>query len=178
MKKKYGKFKFYLLSLSLLTSSIVTLLAYDKVLWINTSSSLPYGLYYSKNIDNNFKKGDLVLSCLPSKYANLARTRNYVNMGICNFNTAPVGKHIVAIEGDHVKISNEGVYINGNYIQNSLPRILDNKGQNLNAFLFDGKLKEDEILLMNNKEESFDSRYFGIVNKDRLIRYIIPLFTI
>ena len=94
-----------LISLFTLTCIFSFLLNYLNA-WINVSSSLPVGIYLIKKDDGKPKKGDLVLSCIPKLYANLAFERGYLTSGKCENKIAPVGKYIAAAKGDKVQTEN------------------------------------------------------------------------
>ena len=72
-----------------------------KLLYINTSNSLPQGLYLNLPVFE-LKKNDLVLICLNEEMAKFAKERNYIKKGDCPLNTAPLGKKITGIFNDKV----------------------------------------------------------------------------
>lgn len=137
--------------------------------WINVSSSLLIGIYLIKNDASAPKKGDLVLSCIPSLYANLAFERGYLTSGKCHNKIAPVGKYVAATAGDKVETTPEGIYINKKLVKNSQAQAKDAHGREMFRQNINRTLQANEILLLNEKENSFDSRYFGIVDTKLLI---------
>ena len=137
--------------------------------WINVSSSLPFGIYLIKNDNSAPQKGDLVLSCIPSLYASLAFERGYLTSGKCHNKIAPVGKYVAATKGDKVETTPDGIYINKKLIKNSQTQVKDAQGREMFIQNINRTLKENEILLLNEKENSFDGRYFGIVDTKLLI---------
>ncbi|MCL1603553.1 conjugative transfer signal peptidase TraF [Succinatimonas hippei] len=137
--------------------------------WINVSSSLPKGIYLIKNDASAPKKGDLVLSCIPNLYADLAFERGYLTSGKCHNKIAPVGKYVAATTGDKVETTLDGIYINKKLIKNSQAQVKDAQGREMFRQNINRMLQANEILLLNEKENSFDSRYFGIVDTKLLI---------
>ncbi len=165
-------------------------------LYFNTSDSLPYGLYrahYRSDIQVGFfaleqagavqplllARGALVLVCLPESVAQLARARNYVNAGKCPGNTAPVGKHVVALAGDRVLVNASGVEVNGHLLPHSVPLARDATGAQMpEAGLVEAYvLRAGEYLVLNTLDSSFDSRYFGVVHDADMVATLEPIFT-
>ena len=145
--------------------------------WINTTSSLPYGLYQKDKTLRSLQKGDLVLACMPDSLAELALERGYVAKGKCKNGTVPVGKHIAATFGDTVSIDEHGVTVNNILLENSSPAKADELGRSLKAAEINKILSRDEFLLLNLKDNSFDGRYFGISHYQDIIGRIKPVLT-
>ena len=165
--------------ISLFTLSLIfSFLLHYLNAWINVSSSLPTGIYLIKNDENPPQKGDLVLSCIPSLYATLAFERGYLTSGKCPNKIAPVGKYVAAVAGDNVESTPEGIYINKRLIKNSQAQVKDAQGREMFRQDINRTLKENEILLLNEKENSFDSRYFGVVDTSFLIGKLEALVVI
>ncbi len=165
-------------------------------LYFNTSDSLPYGLYrayYRPDVQVGFfaleqkgavqplflERGSLVLVCLPQSVAQLARTRNYVNAGKCPGNTAPVGKHVVALAGDRVLVDVSGVKVNGTLLPHSAPVVRDATGAQMPGAGLTSSyvLRPGEYLVLNALDSSFDSRYFGVVHDADIVATLEPVFT-
>ena len=165
-------------------------------LYFNTSDSLPYGLYrayYRSDVQVGFfaleqngavqplflERGSLVLVCLPQSVAQLARTRNYVNAGKCPGNTAPVGKHVVALVGDRVLVNASGVKVNGTLLPHSAPVVRDATGAQMPGAGLTSPyvLRPGEYLVLNALDSSFDSRYFGVIHDTDMVATLKPVFT-
>ena len=165
-------------------------------LYFNTSDSLPYGLYrayYRSDVQVGFfaveqkgtvqplflERGSLVVVCLPQSVAALARERNYVNSGKCSGNTAPVGKHVVALAGDLVLVDAAGVKVNGRLLPHSAPLVRDATGAQMPGARLAAPymLRTGEYLVLNALDSSFDSRYFGVVHDADMVATLEPIFT-
>lgn len=145
---------------------------------INTTPSEPIGLWRSYKHYSSISKGNLVEACVPpSEIMIEAKKRGYLLSGKCKGNLAPVIKKIIAISGDTVTISKNGVFVNGVQFSNQLS-FYDSKGRILKpAFLGNYVLKSNEVFLASNySTKSFDSRYFGIVNKKNILHKMKPIF--
>lgn len=144
---------------------------------INKTLSLPTGIYHISR-DKNIKRNDIVVFCPPyNDYLKFAEKQGYWN-GLkleCNNTTPKYMKKVVGIPNDEIIINLSGVYINKTRITNSEPnhQILSDKiFQN---YLKHIKLKNNEYFLMSDYNQlSYDSRYFGIVNKGDILYKVIP----
>ena len=113
--------------------------------------------------------------CLDSHHASLAKKRHYISAGSCPQQSAPLGKYVQALEGDTITIKNAEVYVNNRYIEKSKILKQDRLGNALTGELQAKTLAKGEFLVMNNKENSFDSRYFGVIKKEQILSKICPL---
>jgi conjugative transfer signal peptidase TraF len=143
---------------------------------INTSASLPLGLY--RLTDRPPVRSSLVLVCPPQAAAHLARTRSYLPAGACPGGVQPLGKMVLATAGDTVEVSARGLAVDGQAIPASRPSAADSAGRPLRAFpLGVYHLSSGELWLYAPHPRSFDSRYFGAVSSSRLLGALQPLWT-
>lgn len=82
-----------LLFISVLSIYVFTLLPSILNLWINISSSIPYGVY--KRVDKYPQKEDYILFCLEDELAKVSVERRYTTTGNCSFQSAPIGKKLL-----------------------------------------------------------------------------------
>lgn len=111
---------------------------------------------------------DYVAVCIPTKgYADFALAHKLpANSQYCYHNTTPLLKMIKATVGDLVVENSLGVQINGVAIPYSAPLI----GSGLISYTANGeRLKKDEFFVMGTNPRSFDSRYYGPVNRFNII---------
>lgn len=144
--------------------------------WINTSSSLPRGVYISRSLDRPLHAGDLVLACVPASHADFAYRRGYLQYGKCPGGYAPVGKHVVAVGGDRVRIDGAGIAVNDRLLPGSAPQAQDVAGRALWQATVKRRLSAGELVLANAGTRSFDSRYFGTVAETAVIGRLRPLW--
>ena len=149
-------------------------------LYLNTSSSLPYGIYHNEDTARaqSLKINDIALVCLNRSHSKIAFERGYIGFGRCSDGTAPVGKRIVAIEGDNVRIDADGIHVNNKIVDYSKPADTDSKGRTLEHYSIDRILHGKEYILANRHKDSYDSRYFGPVSSDRIIGKLNSLVTV
>ena len=142
---------------------------------LNLSGSIPPGIY--RLAEGPIDRGALVLACLPTGVASLARDREYVLGGSCDDGNAPVGKTVVAVGGDTIDVTIDGVFVDGRLVRNSAPLSRDSRGRALPFLrLAHHAVGRNEIWLVSSYSlRSFDSRYFGGVSRRSIISRIQPL---
>ena len=160
---------------SLLLAAVVTWFA---GLRVNLSGSMPIGVYRVST--GPAVRGAMVLACLPIDVVVFARSRGYVPSGRCPGATAPIGKVILAMVGDSVDVTAEGLRVNGRSVRNTKPLTVAAAGRTLSRFP-DGTyvVGRDEVWLYSPySKRSFDSRYFGPLPLSCVLNRVLPLWTV
>ena len=77
-------------------------------------------------------------------------------------------KRIIAEPNDHIKITPDGVYVNGEFVEENYVTSKNKKLTYLaNGYHNELTLKENEYYVMgDNRGESYDSRYYGSITED------------
>jgi len=143
---------------------------------INTSPSLPVGLYFTSADDN----ANLVEFCPAEPFATLAIVRGYRDAGACSDGAAPLLKPVVAKAGDMVELSARGMSVNGVLLPNTAPLSKDTKGRPLEAWPFGRYLVAPQTVWVASSyhPRSFDSRYFGPLSTSAIRAHVKPLLTV
>ena len=123
-----------------------------KFIW-NASDSVPLGLYRIERAP--VRRGDLVLIRLPPAIAELAHQRGYLPK------SAYLIKFVQAVPGDHVCRFGTHVLVRRIFVARALPR--DRLGRRMPVWHGCRRLAADELFVLADNPESFDSRYFGTV---------------
>jgi len=144
---------------------------------INTSKSIPVGLYWMT--ERHIEKGEYVLLCPPpNNVFDEAKKRGYFGAGFCPSDYEYLMKKILAAKKDKVSISDDGVRVNGELLPFSTPLSADKYGRPLPVLRGEYRLGYSDLLLMTDVSPiSFDSRYFGLVNRSQIRGVIRPIFT-
>jgi conjugative transfer signal peptidase TraF len=145
---------------------------------INTSKSIPVGLYWTTRAP--MEKGAYVLVCPPpSGVFNEAKARGYIGAGFCPGDYGYLMKQVAATQRDTVTVTSEGVRVNGERWPQSMPCRADKAGRLLPRYQATGYiLGRAEVLLMSNgSPTAFDGRYFGPVSRAQLETAIKPILT-
>lgn len=152
--------------------------AYAAGLRINTTRSIPVGLYLTSSAA--IEKGAYVMFCPPkSAVFDDAKARGYIGAGFCEGGYGYMMKKILAAKSDTVTVSDDGVRVNGELLALSKPVKADSAGRPLPRFSADHyALGQSELLLMSDvSSRSFDGRYFGPINRSSIQNVIRPLVT-
>lgn len=148
----------------LLMISLLTCAAWALRLGINTTPSMPYGLYRrtGEHADAQTQRGELVALCFPT-----ARTtwegREYAGKGGCPDGSRPLLKVLAGVPDDVVSVDVDGIRINGTPQIRSAPRDRDRHGRAMTPVLLSGRIPDGFGLMLAPTSTSFDSRYFGLV---------------
>lgn len=145
---------------------------------INTTKSIPVGLYWTSNAP--VEKGAYVLWCPPKAGVfDDAKERGYIGAGFCAGGYGYMMKRVLAAKGDLVTIADEGVAVNGELLPMSKPIKADGAGRPLPRYQADSyTLGNHELLLMSDvSHTSFDGRYYGPINVSQVKAVITPVIT-
>ena len=123
----------------------------------------------------------LVLFCAPQTRAfNQAFQRHYLGVGSCPGQTLPLLKPAVAVPGDTVILSDEGVQVNnGKLLANSRRLQIDSQSRPLTTIKNGAyKVQPNELWVISTySSHSFDSRYFGPINSQNVQGIVTPFWT-
>ena len=143
---------------------------------LNLSASLAPGFYIVSPGD--VARGSIVLACLPANVADFARARGYVPRGVCPGGTAPLGKLVLALSGDTVTVSAEGLSVNGALVPDSRAHARDGRGRPLWMTPVGRHLVgPSELWLISDHPLGYDSRYFGALRVSSVRAVVRPLWT-
>jgi len=132
---------------------------------VNTSSSMPVGLYSLDPVDRPIARGDAVVICAPAAAAALGAARGYLGTGTCPAHTDPLLKLVAATEGDVVDLGARSIAVDGKCLGQSVTFDRDSAGRELPRVARGRyRLEPNQIWLWAPAERSFDSRYFGPVD--------------
>ncbi len=125
------------------------------------------------------QKGSTVLFCPQSEgWFSEAKERDYIGAGYCDSGLEPLLKKVIADAGDLVVINERGISVNGEFIQNSQPSFADGLGREMKINKADQVLAGDQVVLFSDyNNQSFDSRYFGIVDGSTIEGVVAPVWT-
>lgn len=83
-------------------------------------------------------------------------------------------KKIGCKEGDYLKVINDEFFCNGNFIGKA--RKYDSNLNIVEQFYFDGLIPQDKYFVIGTHDLSYDSKYFGFIDKSQILRKETPLF--
>lgn len=155
-------------SLAVLSFAVVGLgyAAYLAGLRVNTTNSMPEGLWWVGSIDpDSLHRGQVVTLCLPEPAATFAQERGYIGSGYCPGNRDVLIKPIAALPGDTIGIFPEGVSVNGVAVPHSEVAIVDSRSRRVPAVPFGVyPVPSGTVFVISTHDPlAYDSRYFGPV---------------
>jgi conjugative transfer signal peptidase TraF len=127
---------------------------------INTSYSLPLGIY----VRTHNRDARLIEFCPVEPFASESSERGYRTRGTaCDDGAVPLLKPIVAVAGDQVVLSAEGMRVNGHLLPKTAPLFRDAAGRSLHPWPFGTYVVEQGVVWVAStyNRGSYDSRYMG-----------------
>lgn len=138
---------------------------------INTSESLPPGIYYRTTQEP--KRGDIVLVSPPdAPIFREALAKHILTSGASEAGTCPLIKIMAGVDGDYIEITPTCIRINGKELESSKRMAWQIQGQIELPMM---KRLDGEVLLYTPHPRSFDSRYFGPLKREYVLSTIQPL---
>mgnify|MGYP003381547111 FL=1 len=127
---------------------------------INVTASIPLGLY----IQSSEKPARGLIAEFCPEGMSKSQSERYRGFGFgCHDHGIPLLKPIVAVSGDRVQFSPQGIAVNGKLIPNTAPRRADGQGRPLRPWpAGDYTVEPDKIVVASAYHPgSYDSRYLG-----------------
>ena len=144
---------------------------------INMTDSIPRGIYHIST--SAAHKNSYILFCPDKREVfKMAKDRSYITPGFCPNHTGYLMKKIVAVEGDTISSTRQGVFVNDRLLDYSKPKKQDSFNRALPQWrILNYQLKEHELLAMTDQSEwSFDGRYYGLINTSQIEAVITPVW--
>lgn len=160
----------------LLFLTAVVLFTFCSGIYINTTNSVPVGLWIKEN--GRLVKGKYIVVCPEDNGAFRQAKRNgYVGTGNCKGDYEPLIKPVMALPGDKVSVSKKGIAVNGILIKNSQIAEKDKAGRPLPSLDYsDYTVADGQVWVISSyNNASFDSRYFGALPIKNIRTIVKPL---
>jgi conjugative transfer signal peptidase TraF len=141
----------------------------------NLSPSEPVGIY--KIIKSGeIKRGDIVAICLSKEWQDYGLQRHYLLPGIRCQGSAPLIKTVIAVPGDTVVLNDDKIVVNEKTFFYAT-QYFDSKHRPLKTLpRGDYKNIKGYFLIGTHDTESWDSRYWGFVNRSMIRFELKPFF--
>lgn len=144
---------------------------------VNSSRSLPLGVYRAVGDSTDVVRGSVVIVCLPEVWSRFALQRRILGSGHCPGGSYGLGKIVIAVEGDVVTVSRDQLIIAGELLVKHQVLELADFGHAIPRHpLGTYTLRPGEVWLFSCHPSAFDSRYFGPVAKGTVRSVIRPIF--
>ena len=140
----------------------------------NLTPSLPRGFY----IISHPPRANLVEFCPQGAAASISLSRQYRTAGACPDGGAPLLKP-VAFPGDQIKVSADGIRVNGQLLPNSAGRFRDHLQRPLDPWPYGAyRVAPGTVWVVSSfNSYSFDSRYYGAIPEASIRHHLRPLWT-
>jgi type IV secretory pathway protease TraF len=126
---------------------------------VTLTPSLGHRIFFLTERDSqNFKEGDYLLF---HKQLDQAQTDQLLKIVGC----AP---------GQLLRVENSEYYCGGKYLGHALAN--DSKGKPLPRFIYNGPVPAGSLFMVGNHPRSYDSKYFGFINADSVIKKAYPIW--
>ena len=143
----------------------------------NTSCSLPVGIYIATNDANS----RLIEFCPAPPFSTESAWRGYRTRGTaCSDGRVPLLKPIVAVAGDRIVLSADGIRVNGILLPKTAPLYRDAAGHSLRPWRFGSYAVEKGTVWVASTYNpgSYDSRYMGPIDITHIRLRLRPLWTL
>lgn len=144
---------------------------------INLTDSMPIGVYLPVQ-RSVVHRDDLVEVCLPKEIANQGLQNGYLSSGNCQeTNAMPVLKQVIAMPGDAVAVNSDAIVVNGKeYAATLQPQDDLDPATKIQSKLGMRLTAKNYWLYGTASDQSWDSRYYGGVERKNIIGIYKPLF--
>jgi len=112
--------------------------------------------------ETKIKRGDYVMFMLSTRYIN-------------NGEPIRVIKKVGCAGGDTLTVKWERHYYCNNLYM-GYAKEKSKKGEPVDAFSFNGKVPDNMLFVVGDSPDSYDSRYFGFIRKEDVIKIAYPIF--
>lgn len=146
---------------------------------VNLTESIPIGLY--RITSPHAVKNAYVIFCPDNRESfKLGINRGYIDHGLYCGGYGYLMKKVVAVSGDILSVTPDGVFVNQMRIRYSKPKLKDGMRRILPQWQVSNyRLKDNELMTMTNQSEwSFDGRYYGLVHTGQIKGIITPIWVI
>lgn len=144
---------------------------------VNLTASEPRGLYLTEQ--RPWRRGCLVVFRLPARLSAVALERGYAFPGGRPGAAMDGLKRVAALPGDTVRVTPQGVSINGLLWPASEPLARDSGGRPIQHYPFGVyRVRPGQVWLLSDNPRGWDSRYFGPIQRSNIIGAAKPLLAI
>jgi len=133
----------------------------------NATDSLPHGIYRVIK-QQNYKRGDLIVFPVPEQVRRLVLERGWLKP------ESYLIKPVAAKTGDDMWITCGQVFVNGKPFGTIKKQ--DRQGLPLPSLVFNDALSPGKIAVLQRSDDSFDSRYFGMIDERDIIGRAVPIW--
>lgn len=172
MRKPQRYYPFYLIA------TVLGLFLFEQryPIAINVTPSMPMGIYRIE--DGEVHRGDTVAFCLTEPHKTIGLDRGYLAKGRACQGADPLIKQVIAIPGDTVQLTNPLIRVNG-VIYGYRTLYADSLYRPLAVYPRGNYAPSQGYWLVGTHSvQSWDSRYYGAINRSQMLYKLKPLWLI
>jgi len=132
----------------------------------NATDSLPHGIYRVIK-QQTYERGDLIVFPVPEQVRSLVIERGWLKP------ESYLIKLVAAKTGEDMWITCGQVFVNGKPF--GTVKKQDRQGLPLPSLVFNDALSPGKIAVLQRSDDSFDSRYFGMIDERDIIGRAVPI---
>lgn len=132
-----------------------------RYIMLSISDSLNYNVFFLRKTPTKLAKNTYIVSKINSPDS---KTKKPVL----------ITKKIACMYNDFLKCETNGCYCNNIFLCKA--KKYSKKGDILTPFLYNGLIPKNKYFVVGEHVDSYDSRYFGLVGENEVIRIAIPIF--
>ncbi|MEI6057003.1 MAG: conjugative transfer signal peptidase TraF [Lentisphaerota bacterium] len=168
----HGKLLVRIWPLPIVVIFLLIFILYEVGFRINITSSMPIGLYLLCEA-KDLKNDDLVAVKLPPEIISQGLERGYIKT-----KDTILVKQLIALPGDKVIYKNNQLLVDDIYTYKCVVTAKDGQGRDMKP-LKEGTytLGNNEYLVLGKNDDSWDSRYFGPIERKNLINRVKLILT-
>ncbi len=89
-------------------------------------------------------------------------------------NPCRITKIVACVPGQTLKTEGENFYCDGKHL--GFAKKTSMKGVPVKQFVYNGKIPENKFFATGESKDSYDSKYYGLVEKEKILGTVVPLF--
>lgn len=91
-----------------------------------------------------------------------------------NCNPCKITKIVACIPGQTLKTEGDKFFCDGKYLGCAKKQSM--RGMPVEQFVYNGKIPENKFFATGESQDSYDSKYYGLVEKQKIVGTAIPIF--
>lgn len=163
-----SKKKFFIILFAIIFT-LITVKEFEKNINLVLSNSINHKVFW---IDKHFTVNDIKLGTYITfripKNAQFYPNVKVTKIDMCDSESILTSKY-------YPRLNTVYYYCNSQYLGQSVPYAYLHKKISLKHFIFNGRIPQNEFFAMGNNPLSYDSRYWGLVNKSDVLFISKPI---
>lgn len=141
-----------------------TVIKAQEYLAYSFTNSLDYNLFlFRKGTPEKLKQGEYVIFPITIR-EDLVK----------NCNPCKITKKVACVPGQTLKTEGDKYFCDGEYLGYAKKQSM--KGIPVKQFIYNGKVPDNQFFATGESKESYDSKYYGFIEKKKILGTAIPIY--